>query len=84
MWEAFEHAAFMGLDNLTAIVDVNRLGQRGETMHGWDLDSYADRAKAFGWHAIEIDGHDPAAIDAAYAEAAQTTDRPPRATPKRG
>jgi transketolase len=76
MWEAFEHAAFMGLDNLTAIVDVNRLGQRGETMHGWDLDSYADRAKAFGWHAIEIDGHDPAAIDAAYAEAAQTTDRP--------
>jgi transketolase len=76
MWEAFEHAAFMGLDNLTAIVDVNRLGQRGETMHGWDLDSYADRAKAFGWHTIEIDGHDPAAIDAAYAEATQTTDRP--------
>jgi transketolase len=76
MWEAFEHAAFMGLANLTAIVDVNRLGQRGETMHGWDLDSYADRAKAFGWHAIEIDGHDPAAIDTAYAEAAQTTDRP--------
>jgi transketolase len=58
MWEAFEHAAFMGLDNLTAIIDVNRLGQRGETMHGWDLDSYADRARAFGWKAIEIDGHD--------------------------
>ena len=46
------------LDNLTAIVDVNRLGQRGETMHGWDLDSYVARAEAFGWHAIEIDGHD--------------------------
>ena len=39
MWEAFEHAAFYGLDNLIAIIDVNRLGQRGETMHGWDLDS---------------------------------------------
>ena len=76
MWEAFEHAAFMGLDNLTAIIDVNRLGQRGETMHGWDLDSYADRARAFGWHAIEIDGHDPAAIDNAYQEARKTSDRP--------
>jgi transketolase len=76
MWEAFEHAAFSGLDNLTAIIDVNRLGQRGETMHGWDLDSYADRAKAFGWHAIEIDGHDLAAIDSAYEEATKTTGRP--------
>ena len=38
MWEAAEHAAFYELDNLTAIIDVNRLGQRGETMHGWDLD----------------------------------------------
>jgi transketolase len=76
MWEAFEHAAFAGLDNLTAIIDVNRLGQRGETMHGWDLDSYAHRAKAFGWHAIEIDGHDLAAIDQAYEEATGTTDQP--------
>jgi transketolase len=70
VWEAFEHAAFYGLDNLTVILDVNRLGQRGETMHGWDLDSYAERARAFGWHAIEIDGHDVEAIDRAYGEAA--------------
>jgi transketolase len=76
MWEAFEHAAFNGLDNLTAIIDVNRLGQRGETMHGWDLDSYADRAKAFGWNAVEIDGHDLAAIDTAYEEATKTTGAP--------
>jgi transketolase len=76
MWEAFEHAAFNGLDNLTAIIDVNRLGQRGETMHGWDLDSYANRATAFGWHAIEIDGHDLAAIDRAYEEATKTTGQP--------
>jgi transketolase len=76
MWEAFEHAAFYELDNLTAIIDVNRLGQRGPTMHGWDLDSYADRARAFGWHAIEIDGHDVEAIDHAYAEAIATTGQP--------
>ena len=76
MWEAAEHAAFYELDNLTAIVDVNRLGQRGETMHGWDLSSYTSRLEAFGWHAIEIDGHDVEAIDAAYREAEATTGRP--------
>ena len=76
MWEAAEHAAFYELDKLTAIIDVNRLGQRGETMHGWDLSSYSDRLRAFGWHAIEIDGHDVEAIDAAYVEAEGTTGRP--------
>ena len=76
MWEAAEHAAFYELDNLTAIIDVNRLGQRGETMHGWDLSSYSDRLRAFGWHAIEIDGHDVEQIDAAYREAAATTGKP--------
>jgi transketolase len=76
VWEAFEHAAYEKLDNLTAIIDVNRLGQRGETMHGWDLDSYANRAEAFGWHAIEIDGHDVEAIDRVYGEAVQTTGVP--------
>jgi transketolase len=74
-WEAFEHAAYYQLDNIVAIMDINRLGQRGETMHGWDLDSYANRARAFGWHAIEIDGHDIEAIDQAYGEAIGT-DRP--------
>jgi transketolase len=76
MWEAFEAAGHNGLDNLTAIIDVNRLGQTGPTMHEWDLDAYRDRAEAFGWHAIEIDGHDVAAIDAAFAEAVATTGRP--------
>jgi transketolase len=76
MWEAAEHAAFYELDNLTAIIDVNRLGQRGETMHGWDLSSYSDRLRAFGWHAIEIDGHDVEQIDAAYREAESTNGRP--------
>ncbi len=76
MWEAFEHAANGKLDNLTAIIDVNRLGQRGETMHGWDLESYVRRAEACDWHAIAIDGHDVAAIDAAYAEALGVEGRP--------
>ena len=76
MWEAFEHAAFYSLDNLVAILDINRLGQRGETMHGWDLSSYVRRAEAYGWAAIEIDGHDVDAIDRAYEEALATTGRP--------
>jgi transketolase len=76
MWEAFEHAAFYGLDNLIAILDINRLGQRGETMHGWDLASYTRRAEAFGWATVEVDGHDVEAIDRAYEEALSTTGRP--------
>src|SRR5947207_14509525 len=76
MWEAFEHASHYELDHLTAIIDVNRLGQRGETMIGWDLDTYRDRAHAFGWETIEIDGHDVEAIDRAYTEAAGSTGRP--------
>ena len=76
MWEAFEEASFSGLDNLTAIIDVNRLGQSGETRHGWNLDAYRKRAEAFGWHAIEIDGHDVEAIDAAFAEAVAITGKP--------
>jgi transketolase len=76
MWEAFEAAGFHGLDNLTAIIDVNRLGQTGETMHGWDLDAYRRRAEAFGWTAIEIDGHDVSAIDDAMARAVTTSGRP--------
>ena len=76
MWEAFEHASYGKLDNLIAIIDVNRLGQRGETMHGWDLDSYTRRAEACGCHAIAIDGHDVEAIDKAYAEALEVEGRP--------
>ena len=76
IWEAFEHAGFEKLANLTAVIDVNRLGQRGETRHGWDTAAYARRISAFGWHTVEIDGHDVAAIDRAYADALSTRDRP--------
>ncbi|MFJ8110629.1 transketolase [Streptomyces sp. NPDC096132] len=76
VWEAAEHAAYEHLDNLTAIVDVNRLGQRGPTRHGHDLDAYARRFQAFGWHTVEIDGHDVDAVDRAYGEAASTRGQP--------
>jgi transketolase len=76
VWEAYEHAGHYELDNLVAVLDVNRLGQRGETMVGWNVDVYKARAEAFGWHAIEVDGHDVEAIDGAYAEAIATTGRP--------
>lgn len=76
MWEAIERAGVERLDNLTVVVDVNRLGQTGPTMHGWDLDAYVRRFEAAGWQAIPIDGHDVAAIDAAYATAVATAGRP--------
>src|SRR3954449_7005867 len=76
MWEAFQHAGWEGLDNLVAIIDVNRLGQTRETMLGWDLNGYVRRIEAFGWNAIAIDGHDVEAIEAAYREAESTTGRP--------
>ncbi|MEV7017811.1 transketolase [Streptomyces sp. NPDC093991] len=76
VWEAAEQAAYENLDNLTAIVDVNRLGQRGPTRHGHDLDAYARRFQAFGWHTVEVDGHDVGAVDRAYGEALSTRGQP--------
>jgi transketolase len=76
IWEAFEHAAYERLDNLIAILDINRLGQRGPTRQEWDLDAYATRVRAFGWEAIVTDGHDVEAIERAYAQAEQTSGRP--------
>ena len=75
VWEAMEATAFHGASNVTAILDLNRLGQRGPTMHGWHADVFRDRALAFGWNAIEIDGHDVDAIDRAYRDAI-ADDRP--------
>jgi transketolase len=69
IWEAFEHAGYNQLDNLIAIIDVNRLGQRGPTMHEWDTSSWAARTAACGWDVQEIDGHDVEAIDDAYRKA---------------
>jgi transketolase len=69
IWEGFARGGFEKLDNLTAIIDVNRLGQRGPTELGWDMDAYARRIEAFGWRAIVIDGHNLEEIDAAMTEA---------------
>lgn len=57
-WEAMQLATYYKLDNLIGIIDVNRLGQRGQTMQGHDTDDFKRKAEAFGWHAIVIDGHD--------------------------
>lgn len=76
IWEAFELGGFYGLNNLVAIVDMNRLGQRGPTMLEWHGEIYKARAEAFGWHAIVIDGQDVEAVNKAYTEAAASADKP--------
>jgi transketolase len=76
IWEAFELGAHYGLSNLIGILDMNRLGQRGQTMLGWDAPVYVARAQAFGWHAITIDGHNLDQIAQAYDEALKQEDQP--------
>jgi len=76
VWEAFHIASHYELNNLIAIIDVNRLGQRGETELGWNTGAYVARAEAFGWKAIEIDGHNLEEIDRAYQEALASENQP--------
>lgn len=76
VWEAVEVARQHGLDNLCAIVDVNRLGQSDPTMLQHDMDAYRSRWTGFGWHAIVVDGHDLDAILKAFSEAAQIKGKP--------
>lgn len=76
VWEAAQFASHGGLDNLTAIVDVNRLGQSGPTMYGHDMDVYRRRFEAFGWHALVVDGHDLLALRKAFGEARAMTGKP--------
>jgi transketolase len=76
-WEAIQLASYYMLDNLVGIVDVNRLGQRGETMYGHDLQAYQKRLQAFGWETILIeDGHSVLEVAAAYTRAAEIRNRP--------
>jgi transketolase len=76
VWEAADVASMDGLDNLCGITDVNGLGQSRPTMWNHDLEQFARRWRAFGWHAIVIDGHDLNAILDALAEARATTGKP--------
>lgn len=76
VWEAMEIAAHYRLDNLVGIVDINGLGQRGETMYGHDVSAYATRAGAFGWETISVDGHSLSEIRDAYTKARTGLERP--------
>jgi transketolase len=76
IWEALDKAGHYQLSNLTAIFDINRLGQRGETEYGWSLDTYRRRVEAFGCFPIVIDGHDVAAVDRAFGTALSSTGKP--------
>ena len=75
-WEAIQLAAHYKVANLVGIIDVNRLGQRGETMLGHDIDAYARRVGSFGWNTVTIDGHDMPQILDAFREAASERSRP--------
>ena len=79
IWEAIDKASYYQLSNLIAIVDVNRLGQRGPTELQWDLEAYARRAEAFGARVLTIDGHDLTEIDHALATAGDTSGHQPTA-----
>jgi transketolase len=76
VWEAVQFAAHYKLDNLCAIVDVNRLGQSGPTMYQHDMAAYERPLGAFGWDAAVVDGHDIAAVRAAFARARGTSGKP--------
>jgi len=75
-WEAIQLAAHYRLDNLIGILDVNRLGQRGETMYGHNLQAYGQRLQAFGWETLLIDGHSFEEILPAYRQAALVSGKP--------
>jgi len=75
-WEAMQIAAHYALDNLIGIIDVNRLGQRGETMYGYDLEAYEKRIQSFGWRTRTLDGHSLAAIRSVYLEVGERRERP--------
>ncbi|MBU0597646.1 transketolase [Patescibacteria group bacterium] len=75
-WEAMQIAAHYKLDNLIGVLDVNRLGQRGETMYGHNVGEYEKRVSAFGWHVIVVNGHSVPAILDAYQQAVLIKNKP--------
>ncbi|MGH9536193.1 MAG: transketolase, partial [Terriglobales bacterium] len=76
VWEAAEVASFYGVDNLCAIVDINRLGQSQPTMLQHRMDVHQQRWSAFGWNALVVDGHDVGQLLTAFDAAAATQGRP--------
>ncbi len=76
VYEALQLASYYKLNNLCAIVDVNRLGQRGETMLGHDLESYEKRFRSFEWNVVSINGHDINRLLNAFQDAKKIVDKP--------
>lgn len=76
VWEAASFASHYKLDNLVAIIDVNRLGQSEPTMFQHHTEVYRQRMEAFGWNSIVVDGHDVQQLLDAFDQAAATKDRP--------
>jgi transketolase len=76
VWEAADLARHHRLDNLCAIIDINRLGQSDPTMLQHDMENYRSRWAGFGWHAIVVDGHNLSALLTAFDEASRTTGKP--------
>ena len=76
IWEAMAFASYYHLDNLVAVIDVNRLGQSEAAPLQHQLDVYEARAKAFGWNALVVDGHDVEALCKAFAVAGSTKGQP--------
>ncbi len=76
VWEAAESAANDRLDSLCGITDVNGLGQSGPSIWNHDMEAYAAKWRAFGWHAIVVDGHDITALLDAYEQARHTKGKP--------
>ncbi|WP_454941559.1 transketolase [Evtepia sp.] len=76
VWEAFMSAAKYQLDNLCAVIDVNGLQIDGKTADVMPTEPLDQKLEAFGWHVIPVDGHDFAALEAAFAQAAQVKGKP--------
>ncbi|MGZ3568921.1 MAG: transketolase [Thermodesulfobacteriota bacterium] len=75
-WESMQIAVHYKLNNLICVLDVNRLGQRGETMYGWDLDAYQKRISSLGWKTMLFDGHSVFEVLTAYEEALHANGQP--------
>jgi transketolase len=75
-WEAILFAPHHKLDNLVAIVDYNKIQSFGRVEEVLDLAPFADKWRAFGWHVVELDGHDLVAVETALATAATVSGRP--------
>ncbi|RMH34257.1 MAG: transketolase [Nitrospirae bacterium] len=76
VWEAAELSRYYRLDNLCAVIDINRLGQSDPTILQHDLDAYRARWQGFGWHVIGVDGHNHSALFNAFRQASATHERP--------